>query len=553
MNTEYFIAKRIAKGGKNSNRFSKPIILFATAGIALGMIVMILSVSIVTGFQTEIKNKVIGFGSHIQITNGGVNYSYESSPMHRDAPFLSSLQAMPEVKHIQSYAIKPGIIRSNGDTITTEGKDIVSRDIQGIVVKGVGTDYNWDFFMDKLEDGGKIPNFGVRSKNDSILISRYVADKLKIQLHDRVSTYFIKDSGPKERKFYVSGIYDTGLEDFDRQFILADIRQVQDLNQWGIETSLKLSDQCNGDFFMIEAMSFTNRDNVLYAWNDQGFMNQDKLALSIKKDTTIRVVAANFTNEDFGIAPTMITDPDTAYLEIKFDTIESECPCTQVDAASNYSGVNDTTLRYHFGESEITTVFYSPPGSRGNYIGGYEVLLRNFEDLRNASSLVHGNMLGMYSVNTIDEMHQDIFGWLDMLDANVYVIIILMIVVAIINMTASLLILILERANMVGVLKALGASNWNVQKVFLINGAILILKGLLIGNGIAFLIIWLQNQFGFIQLNQSTYFVKEVPMYFTPGYVVILNVFTLIVCVLVLLLPALFVTRITPVKAIRFD
>ena len=140
-----------------------------------------------------------------------------------------------------------------------------------------------------------------------------------------------------------------------------------------------------------------------------------------------------------------------------------------------------------------------------------------------------------------------------MLDANVYIIIILMIVVAIINMTAALLILILERANMIGVLKAIGATNLSVQKVFLYNGAILIIKGLLIGNGIAFLLIILQNEFGFLTLDQSTYYLDQVPMYFTPGYVIALNVGTVLICILVLLLPALFVTRITPVKAIRFD
>jgi len=552
LNTEYFIAKRIAKGGKKSDRFSRPIILFATIGIALGMIVMILSISIVTGFQTEIKNKVVGFGSHIQITNGGYSLSFESSPMHRDQPFLEQLSTIPQVKHIQSYAIKPGIIRSNGDTIVKDGKEIVYRDILGTIVKGVGPGYDWDFFKDKIEEG-RIPNFNENQKNDSILVSRHVADKLKFKLHDRVSTYFIKDTGPKERKFYISGIYNTGLEDFDKRFIFSDIRQVQELNFWGIESGLKLSDQCANGGYVIEASSFSNSDNIKYSWNNGAFIDQDKIIIYPTQDTIIQLIAAGFTPPDYASDPIMIIEPDTSYLEIKINSKSDSCLCAGVIGATDYNGINDSTLKYEFKNGSVTTIFSSPEGSRGNYIGGFEIILKDFESIAKASSIVRGEMLGMYSVSTIDELHQDIFGWLGMLDANVYIIIILMIIVAVINMTAALLILILERTNMIGVLKALGSTNWSVQKLFLYNGGILILKGLLIGNGIAFLLIFLQNQFGFIQLNQATYFVKEVPMYFTPGYVIALNVFTLIVCILVLMLPALFVLRITPVKAIRFD
>lgn len=553
MNTEYFIAKRIAKGGKKSNRFSKPIILFATTGIALGMIVMILSVSIVNGFQSEIKNKVVGFGSHIQITNGGYNLSFESSPMHRDVAFLDDIRNLPQVGHIQSYAIKPGIIRSNGDTIPEDGKEIIYRDILGIIVKGVGTDYNWQFFEDKIEAGGRAPKLNGPVRNDSILISRFIADKLKLKLHDRVSTYFIKDSGPKERKFYIAGIYDTGLEDFDSQFIISDIRLVQELNLWGIETSLKLNNQCYNGGMMVEAQSFTSEPNVMYSWNNSGFMEQDKILIYPTRDTVIQVIAAGFTPPEFSTGPIMTTDPDTAFLHISVNSTSSGCLCEGVSAANDYEGVNDSTLLYTYESGTITTVFHSPGSTRDNYVGGYEVLLNDFKHLKHASSILKSESLGMFNINTIDEMHQDIFGWLGMLDANVYIIIILMIIVAVINMTAALLILILERANMIGVLKALGSTNWSVQKIFLFNGAILILKGLIIGNAVAFLLIFLQNEFGFIQLNQSTYFVKEVPMYFTPGYVVLLNVFTLIVCIAVLMIPTLFVTRITPVKAIRFD
>jgi len=553
LNTSYFIAKRIAKGGKKSNRFSKPIIVFATTGIALGMIVMILSVSIVTGFQSEIRKKVVGFGSHIQITNGNYNLSYESSPMHRDQAFLKELSTLPQVKHIQSYAIKPGIIRSNEKTEQPNDKGPGLRDIQGIIVKGVGSDYDWSFIGDKMEKGGVIPNFTDTKKNDSILISRYIANKLDLRLFDPVSTYFLKDSGPKERKFIVSGIYDTGLEDFDKQFLFADIRQVQELNLWGIESSLKLSENCVNGGMVVEARGFSQNENLLYSWNDQAFTKKNGILIYPTRDTTIQVVIAGFSHEEFGTQPIPIVDPDTSFLTIKLHPGTEQCPCHGIEKEADYEGLNDSTLLYHFDHGDVTTVFSSTEGSRSHYIGGYELILHDFEQVKEASKIVRGEMLGMFNVSTIDELHQDIFGWLDMLDANVYIIILLMVIVAVINMTTALLILILERSNMIGVLKSMGAVNWSIQKIFLINGAILTIKGLLIGNGIALLIIILQNEFGFIQLEQSTYFVKEVPMYFTPWGIVILNAFTLIVCTLVLMLPTLFVTRITPVKAIRFD
>jgi len=553
LNTEYFIAKRIAKGGKKSNRFSKPIIVFATIGVALSMIVMILSVSIVTGFQTEIKNKVVGFGSHIQINNPSYGYSLESTPMHRKQAFLGELSALPQIKHIQSYAIKPGIIRSNGNFNSETTKNNAQRDILGVIVKGVGTDYDWTFLENKMEVGGSIPNYNAGDKNDSIIISRFIANKLNLKLFDRVSTYFIKDTGPKERKFFISAIYNTGLEDFDKQFVFADIRQIQELNLWGIEAALKLKPNCNKGAMVIEAQGFSENKNIQFSWNDGPFTTQNEMVFYPTKDTVIQVVAAGFGPTDFDESPPLIIEPDTCYLSIEINNKSGNGLCENLNGPVDYEGLNDSTLIYHFNSGTIITVFTSTNGSRRNYVGGYEVILNQFEDLKNASKLVRGEMLGMFQINTIDELHQDIFGWLDMLDANVYIIIVLMVIVALINMTVVLLILILERTNMIGVLKALGTNSWSIQKIFLINGVFIILKGLLIGNFCALLVILLQQQFGFIQLDQTTYFVQEVPMYFTPGALLILNCLTILTCFLVLLLPALFVSRITPIKAIRFD
>lgn len=550
MNTEFFIAKRILKGTKDDGRFSRPIVLFATIGIALGIIVMMLSISIVTGFQSEIRNKVIGFGSHIQITNGGSNISYESSPMHRDQPFLNVVEQMPEVKHYQMYAIKPAIVRSKGDSIEQNGRLKLQHDIQGVVVKGVSQDYDWSFFASKMNEGTP-PKYRSGVKNDSILISQYLADKLKLELYDKVSTYFVKDSGPKEKKFIVAGIYETGLEDFDKQFLFADLAQLQQLNLWGIKNSILMQDQCINESLVFEATAFSSEKNILHSWNKGPFQPKDRLLLPVTSDTVIQLISGAFTSEDYG-PPVLMLDPDTCYLEIKINSNETECLCA-LGSLMDSEGLNDTTRLYTFEQGTITTIFHEGKGSRQNYIGGYEILLHDYEQVSNAVDLIDEETFALFNVTTIQNLNPEIFGWLEMLDANVYIIIILMIVVAIINMTSALLILILERTNMIGVIKALGGTNSSIQKIFLWNGSFIIGRGILWGNAVALLIIFLQNQFGFIQLAESTYFVKEVPMYFTLDYFLLLNLGTLIICLIALLLPSLFVARITPSRALSFD
>ena len=412
MNLELFIAKKIIgstdKESSNQSKGTKPIIKIAVGGIAIGIIIMLISVFILTGFQKEIRNKVIGFGAHIQVTSFHNKEGFETEPIDKTLPFYTSIGNLPEVKNVQVYATSAGILKTK-------------EDILGIVLKGIDKDFNWDFFKDNLIEGSLL-TIHDNKKQDSILISKKIADKMKIGLNDKVVVYFIVGNKPRPRKFYVKGIYETGMEGFDDLFLLGDIKHIQKLNKW-------TSDQ----------------------------------------------------------------------------------------------------------------------------VGGYEVNLNTFEDLEKLDEIIYKEIPYEYKSTPITEKQVEIFGWLDLQDYNVIIIIILMIAVSGINMTSALLILILERTNMIGILKALGATNLSIRKIFLYNAAYLISKGLLWGNIIGLGLAYIQKYTGIITLPQESYYISEVPININFGYVLILNVGTLILCMLMLVIPSMKIMSITPIKAIRFE
>lgn len=219
-NTELFIARRIFFARGTSRKFSESIVSFAVFGIAFGLFVMILSVAIVTGFKKEVRNKVIGFGAHIQIVNFDSNSSYETVPVSKDQLWLKDIRNMEGIKHIQSFATKPGIIKTDDE-------------IHGIVLKGVGPDFDWSFFKENLVEGS-IFSVSDSSKTDDVLISRQVASLLRLKVGDPLYTYFLNEETKvqKMRKFNICGIFSTSLEEFDQLFVLADISQVRKLNDW---------------------------------------------------------------------------------------------------------------------------------------------------------------------------------------------------------------------------------------------------------------------------------------------------------------------------------
>lgn len=414
MNLELFIAKRIHFSKDGEREVTPPIMRIAIIGIALGLAVMILAVAIVIGFKKEIRNKVIGFGSHIQISNFDNNTSYESVPIAVSDTLLAEIDSFSDIRHIQPFATKPGILKTDSD-------------FQGIVLKGVDRNFEWTFFKKNLKSGDTLALNTDETSNEAI-ISKYLADLLSLKVGDSFLTYFVKDD-VRARKFHIKGIYETGFIDYDKLFVLTDIRQIQRLNKWD-------KDEVSG-------------------------------------------------------------------LEILVD---------------DYDNVAKTSEDLYF-------------------------KLSNQQD-RNGNTLY---------TRSIRELNPMIFDWLDVQDINVIIILILIIAVAGFTMISGLLIIILERTNMIGVLKALGENNGSIRKIFLYISFFLIGKGMLWGNFLGVSLCLIQHYFHVIKLDSSVYYLDAVPIDLNVGALLLLNAGTLIVSMLMMLVPSYLITRIDPVKSIRFE
>jgi lipoprotein-releasing system permease protein len=404
---------------KKSRNISRPIVKIAVGGIALGIAVMILSLSIVTGFQNEIKNKVIGIGSHINIIKLDNNVSLEPQPIAKNQPFLNSLKNNSNIKHTQVFAIKNGIVKTKTEN-------------EGIVLKGIDEDYDLQYLKNNLVDGS-VFQVNQDTTSNSILISKYLSNKLGLKIGEKVLVYFVTKKKAAEddesseyeqrvRNFTISGIYDTGFEDVDAQLAFVDIKHLQKINYW--ET---------------------------------------------------------------------------------------------------------------------------------NQVGGFEIQLNDFSKVDAETEMI--NELIGYELNAqnIKQIYPGIFGWLELMDSNAVIIISLMLIVASINMISALLILMLEKTSSIGLLKALGAGNHDVRKIFLNLSFKLITKGLIIGNLIGISLSLIQLKFKLFTLMKETYYLEFVPINFDLIHILLLNIGTLICCMLFMLLPTLVINKISPIKAIRFS
>jgi len=414
MNLELFIAKKIHFSKDAGRQVTPPAVRIAMIGIALGLAVMILSVAIIIGFKKEVSNKVIGFGSHIQISNFDNNSSYETVPVAVSDSLLDALKAYPGIKHAEIFATKLGILKTDTD-------------FHGIILKGIGKDFDWSFFEKNMKEGTA---FSLPTDNSTtdVIISRHLCNLLNLKLGDSFLSYFIQDN-IRARRFHISGIYDTGFLDYDKLFVIADIRQVQRLNEWE-------SDQVSGVELLV---------------ND--YSELDKIAENLY-----------------------------------FDMAEKRD--------------------------------------------------RN------------GNMFLTHSIKDLNPM---IFNWLDILDINVVVILILMIAVAGFTMISGLIIIILERTNMIGILKALGQNNTSIRKIFLYVSFFLIGKGMIWGNIIGLAICGIQSHFRILTLDPSIYYLDAVPIDLSLLSLLLLNIGTLIISMLMMLGPSYIITKVDPARSIRFE
>lgn len=452
MNLELFIAKRIHfSKGDGEKKASSPAIKIAIAGVAIGLAAMILALSIVVGFKSGVRGKVIGFGSHIQITNLSNNSTYETLPIHVSSEFISDLQTVDGVRHIQLYSTKPGIIKTD-------------EDFQGIVLKGVGEDYDWNFFKKNMVEG-TIINPKDTTINNPAIISKSIANKLRLNVGDSYLCYFVEANGNvRYRKFNITGIYSTNFEDYDKLFVVTDIEIIRNLNKWK-------EDEVSGVEILI---------------NDFDKLDEVQGEIFFKSIT---------------------------YRSQKVDDIEI---------------VND-----------------NQPDSLHEAQGG--------KFLRNTNSHQNLRRDNAYLARSIKELNPVIFNWLELLDMNVIVIIVLMFAISIFTMISGLLIIILERTNMIGILKTLGARDYNVRKVFLYVSSFLIVKGMFWGNLIALTIILLQDRFGIIKLDPNTYYVSEMPVEINILHIVLINIGTLVLSVLAMVGPSYLIAKISPAKSLRFE
>ena len=566
MSYEYFISKKTLKSVVQGKKVSKPIVRISIISIALAVIVNLITIAVVTGFQQEVRQKVSGFGSHIFIMGASEGSIYESEPIQKDQPFIKSIKSLKGVKTIFPVGYKPVLFQSKKNEIKytlPNGKDTseIQQNVYGTVLKGVNDEYDWSFFKDNMMEG-KIPVFG-DSISNKILISKKLSDNLNFTVGDTVNAYFVRTQ-PVINQFVVSGIYETGLEELDKKIVMSDLRTVQKLNDWGILITPELDDTLNLDGNITVRLNISGGNgSYLCNWGGTGFSGTTAISLWPYKDTTYRIIATDYWA---GINPSLEESaiPDTAYIKV---TVAGD-PFSDCDFEMDENGelkrtyLNQTGSKFSLKASSKTVTFemIEGNGSSHNYVGGFEINVKNWDDLDAVIQSIekkvefiptpHNEML---QVTSIKDNQREIFVWLGFLDINVIIILSLMIIIGVINMGSALLVLILIRSNFIGMMKSMGATNWKIRKIFLIQAGFLIGRGMLIGNVIGLGICFAQSQFGIIQLNPDVYYLNQVPIELNVWHWLILNIATLLVCLVSLILPSVVITRINPVKAIKLD
>ena len=413
MNYEFFIAKRLVSGRRKTSGFSRSILSIAVAGIAVGIAVMIVSVAIVTGFKNEISRKVVGFGAHLRVSNYDSNSSYETVPISGEQTWYASLKNTDGIQSVCRYIVKAGIVKTDDC-------------LQGVVFKGVDTDYDWSFFSEHLIEG-KLLEISDSAKTNGVVVSKSIADALDLNIGDSFASYFIQNP-PRMRKFMVEGIYNTQLEEFDKMYILVDIKHLRKLNDW--------------------------------------------------------------------------KDGQVSGFEVKVDDI---------DKIDEYSKVVSRKCCSFTPDSEVL------------------------------------------KVTCIRDEYPGIFDWLSLLDMNVWIILGLMVAVTGFNMISGMIVLILERVNMIGILKSMGATNFSVRRIFLYFASYLTVMGLFWGNIIGVLLCLLQSYFGIIKLDPASYYVSTVPINLDFVNILLINVGSLAIIVLMMIRPSFIVSKITPADSMRFE
>lgn len=404
---EHLLSQRLLKASQG--RHTRPIVRLSVAGIAICLTVIILSVSISAGYRQAIEQKVIDMGSHIQIAYNDDNPGYDVRPIEKDPALLKDLKQNPDVSHIQFSATKCGVVKAE-------------EQVEGIVLKGIDATFDWEAFSRNFVKGKKL-QLSADTVTKGVLISQTMADKLKLAIGDKLCAYFWTDGRKYDRAFRVSGIYSTGMPEYDERFVLGDIRHVQKINGWTPEQ-----------------------------------------------------------------------------------------------------------------------------------VGCVEVLIKDYDKLDEVGDFVHHSIRYDLRAETIRQVYPAIFEWTDLFDTNVTVLLTITMLICLVTLISTFFIIILEQTSSIGILKSMGMVTARVRKVFMLLGFRIIVAGMLLGNFIGFGLCFLQKYLHIIKLDESSYYVPYVPIEFNALFLLLVNVAVMVICMLVLLIPATFVSkRITPVTAIKFE
>lgn len=562
---EFFIAKKIFFKETEGKKVSRPIVRISVISIALSIVVNLLTIAVVIGFQKEVREKVSGFSSHAIILKSGSPNIFECEPLLQNDSLLQNLRSMPSVDFAQEVAFKPMLLQSermDRKIRTSSGTDSTfsQQDIQGTILKGVKNDYDWRFLKKHLVEG-RIPHFPKDSISDQILISQSLAKSLKFEVNDTVRTFFVKSS-PVKRFFKIAGIYKTGLEEFDKKMVFGDLRAVQNLNDWGLTASIEVLDTLSDGYLVIKANVQGGNGYYLYDWG-KGFASSVGIKICPQNDTTFRLIAKDY-NGFGGVDETSLALPDTAYLKIKVQGNQlalCDFPLDQNgELEKEYTSSDGLKYQLKLPEKTIHFEHLNGHGSANRYIGGWEIGFKdwskideNVEQLKKLYTFIPTSNGEQLQVTGVKENQQEIFVWLDFLDLNVLIILTLMIVIGIVNVGAALLVIILVKTQFIGLMKAMGSWNWQVRKIFLTQAFFIIGKGMLWGNAIGLTLCFLQAQFGILKLNAEVYYLSSVPISITWWQIVLLNAVTLIVCLAAMILPSTLISRVSPTKAIKFQ
>jgi lipoprotein-releasing system permease protein len=405
LDLSYFISKRISS--KDGNSFSGTIHKIAIASIGIGLAIMIISFLILKGFQLKIKEKIISFDGHLQVTKFTLSRSYEEDPISRDLALFNDYSDFKFIDHIQEFANKPGLLKAN-------------EEVEGVVLKGISESFDLNRFKPNIIEG-QFPDLSDESSSSDIMISRIIADKLSLSVGDETLIYFMQNP-PRVRRLNISGIYETGMEDFDEKIILGDLKLVQRINNW----------------------------------------------------------------------------PDSL-------------------------------------------------------VGGFQIFLKDYNKIERYYDVLEDAVGYELYIEKISNKYAEIFDWLALLNRNVVIFLSLTLFVACFNMISILLILIMERTHMIGVLKSFGAPGKLIRRIFIYNGMRLIVKGMMLGNFIGILFGFLQSKYQFLTLDAKNYYMEFVPISWDWTIIIFLNILTFTVVSMTLSVPTMIISRITPIKSIRFD